>query len=287
MNVRPDNFSEDWDMVIRPKSKILDLRLKEVFQYKDLILLFVKRDLVAQYKQTILGPLWHIVQPLITTALYTVIFGMFAKLPTDGSPSSLFYLSGIVMWNFFAVCLSNTSNTFTSNASLFGKIYFPRLIVPISVIISNLIRFLIQFGIFVCFLIYYSATSDEVTIRLSSIAVLPILLTIMALMGLGFGIIISSLTTKYRDLSHFLVFGIQLLMYLTPVIYPSSFWGKYQWILKLNPLTSVMETFRYFFIGTGYFDMWGLIYSIAFAVIVFLAGAVLFNKVEKTFMDVV
>jgi len=282
-----NNDTEEWDLIIRPKASFFRLNFREIWQYRDLLLLFVKRDLAAQYKQTILGPLWHVIQPLITTVLYTLIFGRFAKLPTDGSPSALFYLSGIVIWNFFAVCLSNTSNTFTSNAGIFGKIYFPRLIVPVSVVISNLVRFLIQFSILVVFIIYYLLNNTNVHIHPLYLLVTPLLLIIMALMGLGFGIMISSVTTKYRDLSHFLGFGIQLLMYLTPVIYPSSFWGNYQWIIRLNPLSSVIENFRYIFIGTGHFDTVGLLYSTGFAVFVFFSGAFIFNKVERTFMDTV
>jgi lipopolysaccharide transport system permease protein len=274
-------------LIIRPKARLLQLNLKEVWQYRDLLWLFVKRDIVAQFKQTILGPLWHLIQPLITTLLYTIVFGNFAKLPTDGSPNALFYLSGIVMWNFFAVCLNNTSNTFTNNSGIFGKIYFPRLIVPLATIISNLVRFGIQFAIFACFLIYFAVKSDVVQFHLLALIVTPAVLFIMALMGLGFGIIISSLTTKYRDLTHFLGFGIQLLMYLTPIIYPSSFWGGYQWIIKLNPLTAIIENFRYVFIGTGSFNLLGLLYSFAFSLVIFFIGAILFNKVEKTFMDTV
>jgi lipopolysaccharide transport system permease protein len=282
-----DSESTNWDLVIKPKAKFFQLNLKEVWEYRDLLLLFVKRDFVAQYKQTILGPLWHLVQPLVTTFLYTIVFGNFAKLPTDGSPNALFYLSGIVTWNFFAVCMGNTSNTFTSNAGIFGKIYFPRLIVPISMIISNLFRFLIQFIIFIGFLVYYMSKSDAVHFDPLAILITPVLLLVMGLMGLGFGIIISSLTTKYRDLTHFLGFGIQLLMYLSPVIYPSSFWGKYQWLIKLNPLTSIIENFRHLYIGSGSLDIQGLIYSMVFAFIVFLIGVMLFNRVERTFMDTV
>ncbi len=286
MNKKIEN-NETWDLVIKPKAKLLSLNLNEIWQYRDLLMLFVKRDFVTQYKQTILGPFWYIIQPLITTVLYTLIFGSFAKLPTDGSPTSLFYLSGIVMWNFFSVCMSNTSNTFTNNAAIFGKIYFPRLIVPISAVISNLIRFIIQFAIFACFMLYYLASSNLIHISWLALIITPLLLLIMALMGLGFGIIISSLTTKYRDLTHFLGFGIQLLMYLTPVIYPASFWGKYEWVIKLNPLTSIVENFRYLYIGSGHFDGLSLIYSATFSLIVFFIGAVIFNKVEKNFMDTV
>lgn len=278
---------DNWDLVIKPKAKLLQFNLKEVWQYRDLLLLFVKRDLVAQYKQTLLGPIWHVVQPLITTVLYTIIFGNFAKIPTEGCPPPIFYMSGIVMWNFFAVCLSNTSNTFTSNAGIFGKIYFPRLIIPLSVIVSNLLRFFIQFVIFLIFLFYYIYSTDIVHVNPSAIILTPILLCVMGLMGLGFGIIVSSLTTKYRDLNHFLGFGIQLLMYLTPVIYPISFWKDYQWLLKLNPLTSIVETFRYTYLGIGSLDLVGLVYSTVFALVIFFIGLVLFNKVEKNFMDTV
>ena len=279
--------NEHWDLVIKPKSNWLDINFADLWRYRDLILLFVRRDFVAQYKQTILGPVWHIIQPLFTTFLYAVVFGEIANLKTDGSPRPLFYLSGIIMWNFFSGCLLNTANTFIANAGIFGKIYFPRLVIPISTVISTSIRFGIQFFLLIAFLLFYIFVRDINISITYYVLYVPILIIIMGVMGLGFGIMISSLTTKYRDIALFLGFALQLLMYLTPVIYPASLWGKYQWVMDINPMTPIIESFRHAMLGSGHFDMTGIIYSGIFSIVVFLIGAILFTRTEKTFMDTV
>ena len=245
--------SEDigWDMIIQPKRNLLDLRLGELWRYHDLVLLFVRRDFVAVYKQTILGPLWFLIQPLLTTITFTVIFGNIAKLPTDGLPQFLFYMSGTVIWTYFADCMTNTSNTFVNNANLFGKVYFPRLAVPVAMLISSLITFGIQFALFLVFVGFF-ALRGTVLHPNWWILFSPVLIMMMAGLGLGFGIIISSLTTKYRDLRFLVQFGVQLLMYATPVIYPaSSIPARYQMLIQANPMTSIVEAFRYAFLGAG------------------------------------
>ena len=279
--------NEHWDLVIKPKSNWLDINFADLWRYRDLILLFVKRDFVAQYKQTILGPVWHIIQPLFTTFLYAVVFGEIANLKTDGSPRPLFYLSGIIMWNYFSGCLLNTANTFIANANIFGKIYFPRLVIPISTVISTSIRFGIQFLLLIAFLLFYIFVRDINISITYYVLYVPLLIIIMGVMGLGFGIMISSLTTKYRDIALFLGFALQLLMYLTPVIYPASLWGKYQWVMDINPMTPIIESFRHAMLGSGSFDMSGILYSGIFSVVVFFIGAILFTRTEKTFMDTV
>ena len=279
--------NEHWDLVIKPKSNWLDINFADLWRYRDLILLFVRRDFVAQYKQTILGPVWHIIQPLFTTFLYAVVFGEIANLKTDGSPRPLFYLSGIIMWNFFSGCLLNTANTFIANAGIFGKIYFPRLVIPISTVISTSIRFGIQFFLLIAFLLFYIFVRDIHISITYYVLYVPILIIIMGVMGLGFGIMISSLTTKYRDIALFLGFALQLLMYLTPVIYPASLWGKYQWVMDINPMTPIIESFRHAMLGSGHFDMTGIIYSGIFSIVVFFIGAILFTRTEKTFMDTI
>lgn len=279
--------NEHWDLVIKPKSNWLDINFADLWRYRDLILLFVKRDFVALYKQTILGPIWHIIQPLFTTFLYAVVFGEIANLKTDGSPRPLFYLSGIIMWNFFSGCLLNTANTFIANAGIFGKIYFPRLVIPISTVISTSIRFGIQFLLLIAFLLFYIFIKDIHISTTYYVLYVPILIIIMGVMGLGFGIMISSLTTKYRDIALFLGFALQLLMYLTPVIYPASLWGKYQWVMDVNPMTPIIESFRHAMLGSGHFDMRGIMYSGIFSIVVFFIGAILFTRTEKTFMDTV
>ena len=283
----PNTTDSDWDLIITPRKKWYDLLLRDVWHYRDLIELFVRRDFVSRYKQTILGPLWFIIQPLLTTLTFTVVFGNIAQLPTDGLPQLLFYMSGTVMWSYFSSCLTGTSNTFTANAHLFGKVYFPRLVTPISIIISSLITFAIQFGFFICFLIYFLLRGTEV--RLTSWAfTLPLLIILMAGLGLGFGIIISSLTTKYRDLQNLVAFGVSLLMYFTPVIYPvSSIPEKLRWVADINPITPIVETFRAGFLGAGDVSLGGLAYSGMFMLLVLFIGVVIFNRVEKTFIDTV
>jgi lipopolysaccharide transport system permease protein len=279
--------SESWDMIISPQRNWFDLRLRELWRSRDLIMLFVRRDFVSVYKQTILGPLWYLIQPLLTTIVFTVVFGNIAKLPTDGLPSFLFYMSGTLIFTYFASCLTKTSETFVNNANLFGKVYFHRLTVPVSILISNLIAFTIQFGFFLAFLAYFFLRGTELHPSWW-ILFTPVLLLMMAGLGLGFGIIVSSLTTKYRDLRFLVQFGVQLLQYVTPVIYPlSAMSPKYQALIRLNPLTSVVEAFRFAFLGSGSFNFLQLGYSFAIMLVAILIGAVIFNRVEATFMDTV
>ena len=280
--------SDKWDMIISPQRNLLDLRLGELGHARDLIVLFVRRDFVSKYKQTILGPLWYLIQPLLTTITFTVIFGNIAKLPTGGLPQFLFYMSGTVIWTYFANCLSATSDTFVSNANLFGKVYFPRLAVPISILISNLIAFLIQFGFFLVFMGYFALQGTQIHPNWWMLLT-PVLLLMMAGLGLGFGIIVSSVTTKYRDLRFLVQFGVQLLMYVTPVIYSiSTIPQKYQRWIQYNPMSSIMETFRYAYLGGGgTVDLGQLAYSFGFMVVVIVIGVIMFNRVEATFMDTV
>ena len=277
----------EWDLIIHPQRAWWDLRLGELWRYRDLIWLFVWRDFVAFYKQTVLGPLWYLIQPILTTVVFTVIFGNIAHLSTDGLPPFLFYMAGNTVWSYFSTCLTNTSNTFTSNSAIFGKVYFPRLSIPVSVVISSLISFGIRFLMFLVFLAYFILTGS--TVHLTPwILALPLLLLIMAGQGLGLGIIISSLTTKYRDLQQLVGFGVTLLMYATPVIYPlSTVTGKMQWIILANPMTAVVEIFRLAFLGTSTLPPIYLLYSAAFMLVVLILGALIFNHVEATFMDTV
>jgi lipopolysaccharide transport system permease protein len=250
-------------------------------------MLFVRRDFVSVYKQTILGPLWYIIQPILTAITYSIIFGKIANIPTGELPKLVFYLSGVTIWNYFAECLNKTSNTFISNASVFGKVYFPRLTVPISIILSNLITFLIQLLLFIIILCFYYFKTNSIHPNVY-VFLLPFLLIIMAGIGLGLGIIISSITTKYRDLRFLVSFGIQLLMFVTPIIYPLSLLtGRKKIIVLLNPLSSVIETFRYAFTGSGELHWYFLLYSFVFMLVVLAIGVIMFNKVEKSFMDTV
>ncbi|MDX2190677.1 MAG: ABC transporter permease [Bacteroidota bacterium] len=279
--------TENWTLTIKPKAGLLELNLSELWRYRDLILLFVRRDFVAVYKQTILGPLWFIIQPLLTTITFTIIFGNIAKIPTDGLPPILFYMSGLILWNYFSTCLTKSSNTFITNSGVFGKVYFPRLVVPIADSISNLISFGIQFVTFIGLFVFYYLKGGNIHPNMF-ILLLPFLLFLMAGIGLGLGIIVSSLTTKYRDLTFLVSFGVQLFMYATPVIFPSSSVPesikKYLWF---NPITPIIETFRYGILGSGMIDWMQLGYSCVFMIIVLLLGIVMFNKVEKNFMDVI
>ena len=273
--------------VIRPKRNLLDINLKEIWIYRDLIMLFVRRDFVAKYKQTILGPFWFILSPLISTLMYTLVFAGIAKISTEGIPPQLFYLSGIVAWSYFASCLNGTSATFLSNSGIFGKVYFPRLVAPISVIISSMVQLCIQFMLLICFMIYYSLTGYNIQINYH-IFYLPMLVIILALMGLGFGIIFSALTTKYRDLSNLMTFGVQLWMYITPIIYPSSSVpGKYKIFVFINPVAPLVEAFKYGIIGAGEFNPGRLLYSVVFTVVLLFIGVILFNRTEQNFMDTV
>lgn len=278
---------QEWSLVIRPHTGWLDLKLGELWQYRDLVSLFVWRDFVATYKQTILGPLWHIIQPLFTTLIFTLIFGRIAGLSTDGRPQFLFYMAGTVMWTYFSTCLTKSSGTFVTNSNIFGKVYFPRLAVPVSNLISNLIAFGIQFVLFLGFLAFYAARGMTSPLN-AWVLLLPLLLIIMAGLGLGCGIIVSALTTRYRDLQHLVTFGVQLLMYATPVIYPASaIPAKYQPIIAANPMTPVIEAFRYAFLGGGTVTAGQLLYSVVATGIILLVGLLLFNRVERTFMDTV
>jgi lipopolysaccharide transport system permease protein len=281
------NQQEHWDLIISPQRGWFDLHLDDLWRYRDLVKLFVWRDFVSGYKQTILGPLWYIIQPILSTVVFTVIFGNIAKLPTDGIPPFLFYLAGNTVWSYFAGCINGTSNTFVNNAGIFGKVYFPRLSVPVSTVISNLISFGIQLGVFLAFLAYYLIIGSGFLPSLWILA-LPLLLLLMAGLGLGFGIIISSLTTKYRDLQRLVSFGVQLLMYATPVIYPlTTVTGKMHTLIMANPMTPVVEVFRLAFLGTSSLDPIWLLYTAGFTVVVMFIGLMLFNHVESTFMDTV
>lgn len=279
--------TENWTMVIRPKRHWFDINLKELWKYRDLIVLFVRRDFVARYKQTILGPLWFIIQPLLTTLMFTVVFSKIAGISTDGLPPILFYLAGITAWNYFANCLRATSNTFTANAGIFGKVYFPRLVSPISIVISNLIQFIIQLLFLFAFMAYYGIIGANFSPNIY-ILLMPVLIILMAGIGLGLGIIFSSLTTKYRDFTNLLAFGIQLWMYLTPVIYPmSEIPEKYKMLVVFNPISPIVETFRFSLLGTGTFNWLHLAYSFGFMVVTLFIGILLFNKIEQSFMDTV
>jgi lipopolysaccharide transport system permease protein len=288
MLVKVMSKDESWSEIIRPKRNWLDINLKELWSYRDLIMLFVRRDFVSVYKQTVLGPLWLFIQPLFTTITFYFVFSKIAKIPTDNVDPILFYLSGITLWNYFSDCFSKTSNTFVANAGIFGKVYFPRLTTPISIVISNLIKLGIQVLLFVgiaLYRLYFHGAQININ---ATILLLPILILLMAIMGLGLGIIFSALTTKYRDLSFLLTFGIQLLMYATPIIYPLSFTtGKLHQILSYNPITPIIENFRYAFFGIGYLDISGLIYTSIFSFVVLILGVIIFNRVEKNFMDTV
>ncbi len=252
---------EQWDMIIEPSSNVFDLKLKDVWQYRDLLWLLVRRDFVSFYKQTILGQLWFFIQPLLTTIMFTFVFGRLAGISTDGLPPALFYMAGITAWNYFADCLTKTSTVFKDNANIFGKVYFPRLIMPLSIVVSNLVRFGVQFLLFILVMIFY-AVNGTAFHPTWAIALFPVVVVLMASLGLGAGMIISAMTTKYRDLAFLITFGIQLLMYATTVIYPlSAAPEKYKWLLGLNPMTALIETFRYGFLGKGSFTWLSLGYS--------------------------
>lgn len=278
---------EEWDLVIRPGSGLLDLKLRDLWYYRDLLVLLVRRDFVSFYKQTILGPLWFFIQPLLTTIIFTFIFGRLAGISTDGLPQPLFYLAGITCWNYFADCLTKTSTVFKDNAVLFGKVYFPRLIMPLSIVASNLVRFGVQLLLLFMVMAYYAFQGGSFHISWA-ITLFPLLVCIMAFMGLGAGMIISSLTTKYRDLAFLVTFGVQLLMYATTIIFPlSAAPDKYRWLLELNPMTPVIESFRFAFLGKGSFSWLSLGYSSIITVTLVIGGTVIFNKVEKSFVDTV
>jgi len=294
---QPPSTPIEWDLEIKPQAHLLDINLREVWRYRDLLWMFVKRDFTAQYKQTILGPLWHFIQPLFTTVVFLVVFTNIAKISTDGVPPVLFYMSGITIWNYFSSCLNATSNTFVANAGIFGKVYFPRLVIPLSTVMSNIVKFAIQFLLLLAAMLWYKIepstplpSADKFNpSTFTSLALIPTIILIMAGLGLGLGIIISSMTTKYRDLTVLIGFAVQLLMYATPVVYPLSTItsAKLRFWITLNPLTPLVEAFRYSMLGVGSFDAGSFGYSIAFMVITLFIGLLIFSKVEKTFMDTV
>lgn len=280
-------LNEEWDLHIKPYNNLFDLHLKDVWNYRDLLWLLVRRDFVSFYKQTILGPLWFFVQPLLTTLMFTFVFGRLGGFSTDDLPQPLFYLAGITAWNYFADCLTKTSTVFKDNANIFGKVYFPRLIMPLSIVVSNLVRFGVQFLLFLFVMAYYGLIGTTFHITWA-ISLFPLIVILMAAMGLGAGMIISAMTTKYRDLAFLLTFGIQLLMYATTVIYPLSAASKdYRWIIEANPMTALIETFRFGFLGKGSFNWLSFGYSSLITVIFLFLGIIIFNKVEKDFVDTV
>lgn len=279
--------NSDWTFEIHPKKGWFELNLHELWKYKDLIYLFFRRDFVAKYKQTILGPLWFIIQPLLTTLMFTVVFGEIAGISTDGMPKVLFYMSGIVAWNYFSNCLTETSSTFTKNAYIFGKVYFPRLAIPVSVIFSSMITFLIQFILLIGFIIYFKINGVGLYLS-TNILLIPLIVFLIAVQSLGFGILISSLTTKYRDLTHLVSFGIQLWMYVTPIIYPlSAIPEKYKMLVLINPMASLIETFRNVMLGTNTVNAMHLVYAGVFSFAILALGVLIFNRIEKSFMDTV
>ena len=279
--------TESWTTIIKPKNQLLQVDLGEIWQYRDLYTLFVKRDIITQYKQTILGPSWFFIQPALTTVMYMVVFGGIAGISTDGLPQPLFYLAGIVCWQYFADCLNKTSATFTANQAIFGKVYFPRLIMPLSTVTSNLVRMGIQFLLFIAVYIYFILMKVDVAPNMY-ILLIPVLILMLAGLALGFGIIISSMTTKYRDLTILFTFVVQLWIYATPVIYPlSTMSPKMQKIMSLNPVTSIIETFKFGTLGVGTFSWGSLAYSFVFMLVLLAVGIVVFNKVQRSFMDTV
>jgi lipopolysaccharide transport system permease protein len=281
---------EDWLYTISSKKKLIDFNFKEIWLYRDLLFLFVKRDVVTVYKQTILGPLWYLIQPLFTALTFTLIFNKVANIETGTVPPFLFNLAGVSVWNYFNTCLSSTSDTFKANAAIFGKVYFPRIIVPLSIIISNLLKFGIQLLIFIAFYIYYYLNGADIHVN-SSLVFFPVMVMLMGLLGLGFGMLISSMVTKYRDLKFLVSFGVQLLMYVSAVMYPLALMReklpKIAWIVEYNPLAYIIETARYMLLGTGTFSWFGILYTVSITVIVLLFGIVIFNRTEKTFIDTV
>jgi lipopolysaccharide transport system permease protein len=288
--IATEDTNSNWLFEITPKNKFFSLNLKEVWQYRDLLFLFVKRDVVTVYKQTVLGPLWYLIQPLFTSVTFTIIFNTVAGIDTGTVPPFLFNLAGITVWNYFTACLTGTSNTFGSNAGIFGKVYFPRIIVPLSIVISNLIKFGIQFLIFILFYIFYALKGAALGLN-GSVVFFPVLIVMMGVLGLGLGMFISSLVTKYRDFSNLIGFGVQLLMYLSAVMYPMALIKEklptYGWLVQYNPLAYVIETARYMLLNVGHISFWGLGYTFVVTVVVFLVGVLIFNKTEKSFIDTV
>ena len=285
-----ENHDTEWLFEITPKNKFFSLNLKEVWQYRDLLLLFVKRDVVTVYKQTILGPLWYLLQPLFTSITFTIIFNKVAGIETGTVPPFLFNLAGIMVWNYFTACLTDTSDTFKRNAAIFGKVYFPRLIMPLSTVISNLLKFGIQFMIFIAFYVFYYFQGAAINMN-GSLLFFPLLIALMGILGLGLGMLISSLVTKYRDLSYLIGFGVQLLMYLSAVMYPMALiqdkMPDYAWLVHYNPLAYIIETTRFMLLGVGTVSVWGLVYTVGITIGLFFLGLLVFNKTEKSFIDTV
>jgi lipopolysaccharide transport system permease protein len=280
-------MKEKWDLIIKPQQKLLNFNLKEIWQYRDLLTLFVKRDVVTVYKQTVLGPVWFFIQPIMTMLVYVVVFGNVAGISTDEIPKPLFYLSGIIIWNYFSECFMQTSNTFSTNQDMFGKVYFPRLIMPLSKVVSGLIKFIIQFFLFLMVYVYFIINGTVLSPSWSLLLV-PFFMLLMAGLGLGFGLIFTSMTTKYRDLQFLIQFGVQLLMYATPIIYPMSLIeGKLKTVISLNPLAHIVEAFKYSFLGRGELSLYGLGYATVFTIVVLIAGVLIFNKTERNFVDTV
>jgi lipopolysaccharide transport system permease protein len=288
--MKNNNVSNDWLFEITPKNKFFSLNLKEVWQYRDLLFLFVKRDVITVYKQTVLGPLWYLIQPLFTSVTFTIIFNNVAGINTGTVPPFLFNLAGITVWNYFTACLNGTSDTFKTNANIFGKVYFPRIITPLSVVISNLIKFGIQFLIFIIFYIFYYFQGSNLGLN-NMVLFFPVLIAIMGLLGLGLGMLISSMVTKYRDFSYLVGFGIQLLMYLSAVMYPMELIEEklptYGWLVQYNPLAYIIQTTRYMLLNVGEISILGLVYTFVFTIVIFFIGLLIFNKTEKSFIDTV
>lgn len=285
--MKENHQSEDWDLVIKGHTSLFDLKFNDLWRYRDLLLMFVKRDFVSFYKQTILGPLWFFIQPIFTTLVFTFVFGNLAGISTDGLPQYLFYLSGITAWNYFSECLTKTSTVFRDNAGIFGKVYFPRLIMPLSIVVSNLVRFGVQLLLLIVMMVYFGIKGAHFQVT-PAIVCFPLLVILMALLGLGLGLIITAMTTKYRDLTFLVTFGVQLLMYGTTVIYPlSAAPEKYRMIIELNPMTGIIEAFRYCFLGKGEFTLASLGYSTICTLVVMLLGIIIFNKTEKNFVDTI
>jgi lipopolysaccharide transport system permease protein len=285
--MRQEITDTDWDLVIEGSSSLFDLKFKDIWRYRDLLVMFVKRDFVSFYKQTILGPFWFFLQPLFTTIIFTFIFGKLAAISTDGLPQPLFYLAGITAWNYFADCLTKTSTVFKDNANIFGKVYFPRLILPLSIVASNLVRFGVQMLLFFGMMGYYYLQGSTFSPTWTML-MFPMWVLMMALLGLGLGLIITAMTTKYRDLTFLVTFGVQLFMYTTTVVYPlSAAPQKYKFLIELNPMTGIIEAFRYSFLGKGEFNVWSIGYSALITLIVLFFGIIIFNKTEKSFVDTV
>lgn len=282
-----NNPKQVWTEEIKSDASLLSINFKELWHYRDLLLMLLKRDFITFYKQTILGPIWFFVQPILTSLIYVVLFGQVAKLSTDGLPQLAFYLAGVTIWNYFSDSLTKTSAVFQTNATIFGKVYFPRLIMPLSIVFSGLLKFAVQFSLFLAVVLYYTFVKGSIHPNIWVLAT-PLLILLMAGFALGLGMIFSSMTTKYKDLSFLLTFGIQLFMYATPVVYPlSAMPEKYQGVIMANPLTSIFECFRYGYLGSGHFEPSSLLYSSIFVLVILCMGTIIFNKVEKSFMDTV